>query len=157
MTIQEQAQNYLAHFTTIKKASGETVHCFTNESLADNESAEHKALSNILHNASENMSVDNAYNFLVDYLEGLTNLSQNVTSREELDDIALEYTDSAVSVYTLDLVQWLAESLNNVQQVNNVINSGEHENITNLDEVISQAQANARFQVAQAFNELLTF
>ena len=157
MTIQEQAQNYLNHFTTIKQDSGETVHCFTNESLTDNESTEHKALSNILFNASENMSVDSAYNFLVDYLEGITCLSQEVSSLEELDDIALEYTDNAVSVYTSDLINWLAESLNNVQQVNDVINDGSHENISSLDELISRAQANARFQVAQAVNELLTF
>lgn len=120
--------------------------CFTNASLQDKDSAEHRALSDIIYSLSNNMSTDYAYTWTLDYLNHIDDIEPS-----NIDDCGQEWANECTDVYTHDLTAWLAESNKHLSYMDDALSWTPE----SADALLSLAQTLARREVVNAVNPLL--
>ena len=102
--------NRKTEWDTIAKA-------FTLDAIKE-ESKEYEALSNLIHELKNQTSENFAYELVVNALDFIDENEQTD------DDMLYEFADSQIMIYSADLLNWLASSLNNIATVEEQEGSG---------------------------------
>lgn len=110
----------------------------------ENKPEGYEELSDLIFKLKENMAEDFIYSTIVDYLD-------LVESEEEAsDDVAESYLENCVSVYTSDLLGWLASSILHTSYVDDALAEGS----TTINDAIARAIEMATREICEGVNEI---
>lgn len=131
---------------TIKLDNGKSRVCFTDASVL-NRTEDHEALSDAIYRLND-IARDYAYEWTRNYLQHVA----ETVDLDDLEEVAQTWSSESVDVYTSDLTEWLAASNYHIGYIDEVLQEWEPKTGSDL---LTGAQEKARYDVAQAINEVL--
>lgn len=146
-TIQQKAKEYEEMFVSGTRQDGKSY-----VYLSDNASEELKESVRAAHYSK--LPNDWIYGTYADLMQKIT--EYNLDTFDQLEDVRSEIVDSYVDIYTHDLTAWLAENIDNVNYITEIIEDGDSDDITDGFELLSRAQYNAIDEVMSEVMDLLS-
>lgn len=147
MTITKKAEKYSKMFVTDTRVNGKEFVKLTDNASEDLKNSVREAHYSKLPN-------DWIYGTYADLMQKVS--EYDLETFEQLEDVRYEIVDGYVDIYTANLTAWLAEDIDNVGYLTEVIEDGENEDITDGFKLLARAQYKAIDEVMSCVMDLLS-
>ena len=118
-------------------------YCFTLDAIK-NKPEGYEELSDLIFKLKENMAEDFIYSTIVGYIDLVE------SEGEASDDVTESYIENCASVYTSDLLDWLASSIRHVAYINDILAEG----AITIDDTITRAIEIATREICEGVNNI---